>query len=294
MKRALKTVVALLACVTGGAVLGPPTPSEATPAPTAALFAATDACGKRLMKATGDYWTCTLVENFSGSVLNSDLWTPVTKPGDSDLCMVDNPRTVALRWGKLRLAAVRSDARTPCPLRADGTRATYAAGWVSSFHRWSQQYGRIEARIKVQWANKPGLHEAFWLWPDVRHTEDNPWPASGEIDVMETYSSYPNLAIPYLHYGANDNGGPVPGLNTAWNCSAPRGQWHTYALEWTAHRLEILVNGKSCLVNTHGAASFRKPFIVNFTQFLGDAQNPYSGGISLPAAMEVDYVRAWK
>lgn len=291
MNRALKAAVTLVSCVLGAALLAPVAPSGASPA---AALAAADACGTLVARAGGGYWTCTLAENFSGTRLNRDLWTAVPQAGDSDLCMVDNPRTVAVGMGKLRLSAVRADARTPCPVRADGTRASYASGWVTSFHRWGQQYGRIEARIKVKWANRSGLHEAFWLWPDVRHTADTPWPASGEIDVMETFSSYPNLAIPYLHYGTNDNGGPVPGLNTAWNCSAPRGQWHTYTLEWTAYRLAILVNGRTCLVNTHGAASFRKPFILNFTQFLGDAQNAYSGGISLPATMEVDYVRAWK
>ena len=78
-----------------------------------------------------------------------------------------------------------------------------------------------------------------------------------EIDISETYSQYPDLAIPFLHYTANDNGGPIPGTNTAWNCTAQRGVYNTFALEWTATRLEIFVNGTSCLVNTSGDPAFK-------------------------------------
>lgn len=298
MLRLLLPAVCLFGCLAVGALAAPSSSVAALPtglptAPAAAAVAG-DPCGARVAKAGGGHWTCTLADYFSGSRLNGELWTAVTQPGNDDLCMVDDPRTVAQRSGKLQLSARATGWGLQCPLRANGTRASYAGGWVSSFYRWGQQYGRFEARIKVEAARTSGLQEAFWLWPDVRHTADTPWPASGEIDIMETYSSHPDIAIPYLHYRADDNGGPVPGLNTAWDCIAPRGRWHTYVLEWTATRLTIKVNGKTCLTNTAGASSFRKPFIINFTQFLGGAQNVYDGRVPLPATMEIDYVKAWK
>ena len=61
--------------------------------------------------------------------------------------------------------------------------------------------------------------------------------ATGEIDVAETYSLYNSVAIPFLHYAA-DAGGPQSGVNTAWNCTAYRGVWNTYALEWTPTKPE--------------------------------------------------------
>lgn len=296
----LKSVVVAgvgLAALSAAALAAVASSAEPTTSITTAVLSAAprDACGGGIAKPGGGYWSCSLVENFSGSRLNDALWAPVVQPGDSELCMVDNPRTVSVGGGRLRLSIIKTDARTACPARPDGSRASYAGGWVSSFYRWSQQYGRIEARIKVQWANQPGLHEAFWLWPDVRHGAAAPWPASGEIDVMETFSSHPGLAVPYLHYGADDNGGAVPGLNTSWSCAAPRGAWHTYVLEWTATRVAILIDGKTCLVNTAAAPSYRKRFILNFTQFVGGSgSNVFRPGVTrLPATMEVDYVRAW-
>lgn len=260
----------------------------ATPAPPP-----TDECGVRPRRADGSYYACTFLDHFSGTTLDPGKWMGNPVAGHSDLCFADDPATIAVADGVLRLSARAADGDL-CPERADGTRAAYAGGWVTSYRRWSQQYGRFEARIRVQDSSVQGLHEAFWLWPDTRYASDKEWPATGEIDIMETYSAHPDLAVPFLHYNADDNGGPVPGLNTAWNCVAARGAWNTYALDWTATRLTVSINGKTCLVNTAGAASFQKRFIINLTQFLGGGTNLFDGRAELPATMEVDYVKAWQ
>jgi beta-glucanase (GH16 family) len=164
---------------------------------------------------------------------------------------------------------------------------------VTTYRLFSQQYGRFEARIKNTATTVPGLQETFWLWPDDRYNTAY-WPLAGEIDISETYSQYPDLAIPFLHYTANDNGGPIPGTNTAWNCTAQRGVYNTFALEWTATRLEIFVNGTSCLVNTSGDPAFKKPYIVALTQLLGVGGNALRATTPLPATMSIDYVRVWQ
>ncbi len=270
------------------------TPPVTPPVTPPATPAATDACGERPRRADGSLYACTLAEDFDGTALDPARWLVHQVDGSGDLCVARSAQTVAVGDGVLRLSARKTGDTVTCPRRADGTRASYAGAWVTTFQRFSQQYGRFEARIKVQDARVAGLHEAFWLWPDTRYASDKEWPASGEIDIMETYSAYPDLAVPFLHYGADDNGGPVPGLNTAWTCTAPRGQWHTYTLEWTSERLEILVDGTRCLVNTAGASSFRNRFVINLTQFLGAGTNLFDGRAPLPATMEVDYVRVWQ
>ncbi|TWG99438.1 Beta-glucanase/Beta-glucan synthetase [Nocardioides sp. J9] len=249
-------------------------------------------CGPPVRKDGGGTWECTFAEDFDGDRLDPDTWTATQLVGSDDLCMVDHPSTVSVADGRLRLSVVAADDTTPCPVRADGTRASYAGGWVTTDGRWSQQYGRFEARIRVQDADGPGLHEAFWLWPDTRYGADRPWPQSGEIDVMETYSHRPDLVIPFLHYAAGEK--PVNGVNTAWDCRTTRGEWHTYTLEWTADRLEVLVDGDSCLVNTEGAPALRKRFIIALTQSMGTGENAYDGSVPLPVTMEVDWVRAWR
>jgi beta-glucanase (GH16 family) len=134
-----------------------------------------------------------------------------------------------------------------------------------------------------------GLQEAFWLWPDDRYSTGM-WPAAGEIDIAELYSRYSSYVIPYLHYGWS---GPKSGVNTAM-CPAERGTYNTYTLTWTPDRLEIEVNGNSCLVNTSGDQAFQKPYIVAFTQALGVGANRLRWNTPMPATLAVDYIRVWR
>jgi beta-glucanase (GH16 family) len=260
--------------------------------------APTDACGPRPLKPDArSRWSCTLAEDFGGTRLDRTVWRPqagLLSGSDSGRpCYVDDPSVVSVHDGSLHLGVRRVPEPIDCPgLKQRAT--AHVAGMVSTYRLFSQRYGRFEARIRNTATRVPGLQEAFWLWPDDRHGSATPWPAAGEIDISETYSDHPDLAIPFLHYSWNDNGGPRPGLNTAWDCTATRGRWNTYTLEWTESRIEILVNGRSCLVNTTGDQAFRKPYIVNLTQMLGTAANAYDGRAPLPATMAVDYVRVWQ
>ncbi|GAA4812237.1 family 16 glycosylhydrolase [Nocardioides caeni] len=261
---------------------------KAQPAP-----APSDACGVRPKRADGSHYSCTMVEEFDGTELDPTRWVANNVLEYGDICFRNDAPSVEVSGGTLQLRVAPATEERNCPLRPDGTRGKYVSGWISTFQRWSQQYGRIESRMKVQDTDFPGLHEGFWMWPDIRYGSASDWPNTGEIDIAETYSSHPDLMIPFLHYSA-DSGGAVNGLNTAWNCTARRGQWHRYALEWTADRLEFQVDGKTCLVNTDGAETFRKRFTVAFTQLLGNGVNAYDGRVPLPATMEVDWVKAWQ
>jgi beta-glucanase (GH16 family) len=254
-----------------------------------------DICGGPVAKDDGGSWKCVGADHFDGDALNPYLWTALEQPGQGSrvACNLDSPKTVAVRNGRLHLTVQQARGSLKCPRSADGTRAEYASGSVSTIGKVSRQYGRFEARIKAEATDAPGLHEAFWMWP-APGQDDLAWPAAGEIDISETYSQYPQLSVPYLHYARDDNGGPAPGVNTAWDCSAQRGDWHTYALEWTADRLAIFVDGKECLVNTDGAEWFRKRFFINLTQLIGRGGNADDGRAPLPATMEVDYVKVWR
>ena len=254
-----------------------------------------DACGAQPKKPDGTYWACTLAENFTGSELNRSVWIPQTnfKTGDTTwACYLDDPSVISVHDGALHLTVRKLPASAPCAGQS-GAMTPYVAGMVSTYRLFSQQYGRFEARMRNTATTSPGLQEAFWLWPDDRYSTGY-WPAAGEIDIAETYSEHPTLAIPFLHYTSNDNWGPNPGVNTAWDCSAKRGSYNTYTLEWTPTRLKILVNGKTCLINTSGDPAFQKPYIVALTQALGTTGNSYDGRAPLPATTSVDYVRVWE
>jgi beta-glucanase (GH16 family) len=233
------------------------------------------------------------VDNFDGTTLDRTKWVPQTNfatgEGAARSCHVDDPANVAVANGALQLTVRRAAA----PFTCAGSPAQYTSGQVSTYYKFGQQYGRFEARMKNAATTQPGLQESFWLWPDARVASSATWPAAGEIDIAETYSQYPTLVIPFLHYTWYDNWGPKPGTNTSWTCAGNRGVWNTYTLEWSATRIEISVNGTSCLVNTSGDAAFKKPYIIAFTQALGLGANAFTGTAPMPATTEVDYIKVW-
>ena len=265
---------------------------------TVAARVPTDACGSQPRKADGSYWKCTFVDDFTGTTLDRTKWAPQTVFSTGDAlsgyaCYDDDPSVVSVSGGTLNLSVRENATSLPC---ANGLPATpYRAGMVSTYHLFSQQYGRFEARFKNTATTAPGLQESWWLWPDDRDPlAQLPWPLNGEIDIAETYSVYPDLGVPFLHYGQDDNGGPIPGTNTSWSCTAARGVYNTYTLQWTASRLEVFVNGRSCLVNTSGDSAFRKHYILNLTQALGTGADAVTAATAVPAVMNVDHVKVWK
>ncbi|MCX6397860.1 MAG: glycoside hydrolase family 16 protein [Propionibacteriales bacterium] len=291
-----KTIVSLLTIVIGTVALaGPADAARRKPPPPPPPT--TDACGTVLAKADGTPWSCTFADNFDGTALNRANWLPQTQfamgTQAAHTCYADDPSTISVANGALNLTMRKVATPVSCTFGGMSGPTNYVSGSVMTYRLFSQQYGRFEARIKNTATTAPGLHEAFWLWPDDRYSDGTVWPYAGEIDISETYSVYANLSIPFLHYSA-DAYGAQPGLNTAWNCTAYRGVWNTYTLEWTATKLQIFVNGTSCLVNTSGDPAFAKPYIMALTQGMGTTGNVYDGRAPLPATMSVDYVKVWK
>ena len=264
------------------------------PASGASLIGTTDACGSQPLKPDGTRWRCTFVDNFSGRTLDRTKWIPQTFFMSGTLttyaCYRDNPANVGVANGYLRLTLMRLAAPAQC---AWGGSTDLMSGGVSTYHLFSQQYGRFEARMKNTATTYPGLHEAFWMWPDDRYGSTSPWPDSGEIDVAETFSLHPYVSVATLHYSA-DAQGLQPGIN-ANACAARRGVWNTYRLEWGPSRIEFFVNGRSCLVNTSADPAFAKRYILNLTQGIGpeDMGNMPTAQTRIPASLLVDYVKVW-
>jgi hypothetical protein len=292
LRSPVRTVPGLSAPVDPDPTPRPVEPGPVGPAPEP------DACGAPVLAGDGTRRVCTFADDFDGAQLDRTKWLPQSNfiTGDvagSYACYRDHPDNVSVADGALQLTVRQEPEPVPCD-HGGLAPSRFTGGGVSTYHLFSQRYGRFEARVRNTATSSPGLQEAFWLWPDDRQEIPVLWPAAGEIDIVETYSQYPRLAIPFLHYTADDNGGAIPGLNTAWNCAASRGVWNTYVLEWTPSRLQISVNGKTCLVNTSGDVAFQRKYIVALTQGLGVATNGYTAGTPMPATMSVDYVRVWE
>src|SRR5580692_4480799 len=114
----------------------------------------------------------------------------------------------------------------------------YTSARLKTGGKFSTQYGRIEARIKLP--RGQGIWPAFWmLGADVGET---PWPASGEIDIMENIGKEPALVHGTIH---------GPGYSGEHGIGAPFGlpgdqrvadDFHLYAVEWEPNAIRFYVD----------------------------------------------------
>jgi beta-glucanase (GH16 family) len=252
-------------------------------------------------KGTGGYWQCTFSDDFEGTSLDRSKWVPQRTDTSAytngpTACFVDSPNNISVSDGTLRLTAREE----PAPFDCAGLFTTrYTSGMVSTaLGRFSQTYGRFEVRAKISPAQVKGLHTALWLWP-VDSSRFGTFPASGEIDLAEMYSQYPDRAIPYIHYNA---AATDPNVTNTSCLISNLASFHTYTLEWSASTMKISYDGKTCLVDHWNPASplsgsqpFDQPFFIALTQALGVGTNEFDPATTpLPATTEVDYVRAWR
>jgi hypothetical protein len=255
-------------------------PSVESDAPSAAR--AGDACGPSTKKPNGKPWRCTFADDFKDPKL-SKFWIqhPEKVPlGRGASCK--KRKNVRVWNGQLQLSVNRTKASFGCQ---------FHVGAVTTYRTFSQKYGRFSARIKARGTQERGLQEAFWLWPDDRYNKEHSYPKSGEIDISETYSQFPDLSVPYLHYKKElGDFGP----HTEQACKAKRGKWHIYTLLWGPERLEIKIDGKTCMVNTSGNHAFKKRYILCLSALNGVAGNRVTSKTPLPSTMRVDWVRVWR
>jgi len=293
----------LTALLTTPAAEAPAPPSTTTATMTAAPVAEVAGCGtKKYRKPNGTYWRCSFADNFSGTSLSTRRWTRVTTAESGfhsgPECYLSTGDGVRVANGRLRLKVARTSRPFLCESPRGDYTSQYTGGYVTTMYKFQQTYGRFEIRARFPNVKVPGLHSALWLWPRTQ-TYGNIWPQSGEIDVAEFYTRYPDRAIPYLHYV----GDALDPDRTNNYCYVQRPQdFHTYRLTWTGRAITIRYDGKVCVHNDSWSplllqkpAPFDHPFVINLTQALGIYDNAYQPNHTpLPATMQVDYVRVWR
>jgi beta-glucanase (GH16 family) len=281
--------------------------SAAAPAdarPKASTKASTEPCGGSLAKSGGGTWRCSFADEFSGSALNGAKW--IAQRTDTSgyingltACFVDSPNNISVSNGSLKLTARKEAAPFNCGNQYYSFPTQYTSGMVTTaLGRFSQAYGRFEVRAKLWSASVKGLHTAFWLWP-LNQKKYGAWPASGEIDIAEMYSAYPDRAIPYIHYNAQ---AIDPNVTNTSCMISDLAAFHTYTVEWTPSAIKIIYDGRTCLIDKWNPLAplvspqpFDQPFIISLTQALGIGGNAFDPATTpLPATTVVDYVRVWK
>jgi beta-glucanase (GH16 family) len=169
---------------------------------------------------------------------------------------------------------------------------SYTSARIKTQGNATWTYGRIEGRLKLPQGQ--GLWPAFWmLGSDIT---SNPWPACGEIDVMENVGKEPNIIHGTIH-GPGYSGGSGP--TGQITLSAPAASaFHVYAIEWEQNVIRWYVDDTLYSTKTpsnipSGATwVYAHPFFIILNVAVGGTWpgNPDSTTV-FPQQMLVDYVR---
>lgn len=285
---ALAVLTALLTCM--------PLATATSTATAATTAATTDACGSRIAKPGGGQWTCSFVDDFAGSKLDSTRWTSqdTSRTGFYMGTTCFKPgQGYAVGGGSLKLT-VRRTAWTSCATPSGSVQTNAVGADLNTWGKFSQVRGRFEARLKFPSYTGAGLHGGFWMNP-YQNTY-GAWPASGEIDVAEWYSNVADHMYPSLHYSGSD-----VSRDTAWNCVIGRADvFHTYAVEWGQTSMTFLYDGKACFTRSwaptgmSAPAPFDRGFTLDVMSGLGVGGNAPTSATPSTTVTYVDYVKAWR
>jgi beta-glucanase (GH16 family) len=164
----------------------------------------------------------------------------------------------------------------------------YSSARLVSDNKFKFKYGKIEVRAKLP--TGAGTWPAIWMLGQNYAT--NPWPACGEIDIMEHVGNNQNVIHGTLHYPGRFGGSADTGSKTIANVST---EFHVYKAVWSPASIKIYAD-ETLIHSVANSASL--PFNSDFFLILNVAMGGNLGGNIDPAftqsSMEIDYVRVYQ
>ena len=156
-------------------------------------------------------------------------------------------------------------------------------------------YGRFEMRAKID--TNSGMWPAWWTLGISK-----PWPANGEIDIMEYYRK--KLLANIACLGNNkrpewySNRFSVDSLGTSWST-----RFHIWRMDWTKDFIALYVDDQ--LLNEvsvdslydkdeSGFNPFRQPHYMLLNLAIGGQNGGDPSRTSFPKKFEIDYVRVYQ
>jgi beta-glucanase (GH16 family) len=179
---------------------------------------------------------------------------------------------------------------------AEGVSRNYTSARMKTRGKFSQTYGRFEARIKIP--RGQGIWPAFWMLGD--DVEKDGWPACGEIDIMENIGKEPAMVHGTIHGPGYSGAGGIGGPYAFPADARVADDFHVFAVEWEPKAIRFYVDDH--LYTTRTPADLPKgtkwvydhPFFLLLNVAVGGGWpgNPDASTI-FPQTMLVDYVRVY-
>ncbi|MDE3212572.1 MAG: family 16 glycosylhydrolase [Bacteroidota bacterium] len=171
----------------------------------------------------------------------------------------------------------------------------YTSARIQTLGKREFQYGRVDIRAKLP--SGQGLWPALWmLGSNINAT---PWPACGEIDMMEVLGQHPATTYGTLHWGQVGTGGLQKGSSYTLPTSDFSQQFHVFSTIWTADSIQWRVDDTpyftALRTDITGNNPFDQPFFFIFNVAVGgNWPGAPDGTTTFPQRMIVDYIRVFQ
>ncbi|MEZ4684622.1 MAG: glycoside hydrolase family 16 protein [Bacteroidia bacterium] len=182
----------------------------------------------------------------------------------------------------------------------------FTSARISTRGKFSQTYGRFEARIKMPYG--PGLWPAFWMIGEscIPQTFDNGvccngydgWPNCGEIDIVEMRGQAPMVAHGSAHGPGYSGGNPVS-KSFSYPDNRFDKDFHIYAVEWGEGFIDYFVDDnlyqRITPEDVSGEWVYDQPFFIVLNLAVGGNYVGFpTADTQFPQTMLVDYVKVYR
>ena len=197
-----------------------------------------------------------------------------------------------LEGGSLVITAIKETFTGP-----DNITRNYTSARLLTKNKFSQAYGRFEARIKIPFGQ--GIWPAFWLLGENIDTAH--WPNCGEIDIMENIGKEPSIVHGTFHGPGYSGGKGIGAAYTLTGGGKFSDEFHVFAVEWEPNVIRFYVDGNLYQTRTPADLPAGTPWVFDHPFFIilnvavggGWPGNPDATTV-FPQRMQVDYVRVYK
>lgn len=230
-------------------------------------------------------------DEFDGTVLNTNNWTYEIGNGDwgwgnnEQQYYTNSTENAEVSNGTLKIHA---------KYQSMGNQK-YTSARIKTAGKVEVGNGYVVARIKLP--SVTGIWPAFWMLG----TNGKGWPMCGEIDIMESTNTnkYPAATMHWttLQAPTKDHYQTIPAYSNTFP-DFDKTQWHTYGVYRTEDKLRVFYDNR--LVGTYtyvaGMEELKDKYYMLLNVAVGGnlTGNRLPSVASLPASMEVDYVRYYQ
>jgi beta-glucanase (GH16 family) len=157
------------------------------------------------------------------------------------------------------------------------------------------QYGRVDIRAKMPVGR--GMWPALWMLG--ANIDAQPWPACGEIDIMEYLGHERNKVYGTLHWGANFPSHQYNGSSYSLATGGYDDQFHVYSMIWRQDSITIMMDDVPYYTRNKSQFNVNYPFNAPFyfiicTAVGGNFPGNPDGTSTYPQRTVIDYIRMFQ